>query len=1084
MKPATIRKIFLLGTVSLALLFTSCENFLKAQDTANQIKDAIEIANSNPTTIYIEAEKDSGTVTPAQVRVKKHETFEMKFSPSDNWKFIGWEVLDRTTMEPVADAIKFDDATKLEVKASFVKPAENLVIRPKCLLLPAITSSTPGAAQASYANTPIKITFNMPMEDESVTAEDSLFKYGPQNIYISYGSVYIAEYFEEPRFNSDKTVLTLTPKASALQSFIATENKPFIDVQVSFGGKIIVKNGENELSMANTAQEITARYRKDTESTPPEKYAFYAAADSDYSTHFTQAALSTFTNTEILQNRANGKIYIYGRYYDADSGVNTITLTEKHTNARDGSLAPVTQDPVYFTAANANFTDDGNGTTTFCIEYDLKSDDGAILISITVSDGCDISAPEETFTVIKDSVLDLSGVELWNFKPGEAFINDFTDDGTETGNPIQYDNWPDIVKNIKLDAIHKQLYKDYYVPETELHEVSITYNSTPHNMIFDSTSNIWSFNINDISDISKIELTLTIEDDSGHRATKEFSFPDIPTFINVEQVGMSSRYNAYFSTQAKMTRIIGVFDQTSSGTTKRQYRKGDENSLSGLMYAGDSESQYSSFKFFFINGYLAGYFTQAISVTDSKAVDSSLPAVRVKNATVLPNDDGDFLIYKVTIDDTNGNPWNTYSAIMAQTAINGAADATFFFTKDAMYDEFSLAYEQRRYDSPLGIKLIGITSENISPNSTYDHNDMPPEWYSLCYPSTNPAVYEKIKPTFSATDTGYRSISAIYESGKQTYSPLLIPKCYDYMIPAIAQDRQSGIKKIVVNSNGNIWTYNENEFITSEDFAWKWEEGEVYGISLSSIPPIWDADKEINTLSVKFYDAYDNCLEWNGYYTHSAIPSFSLKTETTNTLVSEEYENSLYNWRLGIVKLVVSNSTTGACTWSKHKDIDSVPTVSNGSNGGKVFTYSNVSLPTTDSFVKVIATASLEDDLRSTNFGHSVPYYFYTGSTKNSGNYDYITPLGSSKTSVLVASDAPTFVHTLVTKYPLSECQDWSVERWEHNHKHIGDKYLSFPTITAQKYTIPVDQMDDGDCYVVIAHFADGTSAIGEVMQK
>ena len=125
----------------------------------------------------------------------------------------------------------------------------------------------------------------------------------------------------------------------------------------------------------------------------------------------------------------------------------------------------------------------------------------------------------------------------------------------------------------------------------------------------------------------------------------------------------------------------------------------------------------------------------------------------------------------------------------------------------------------------------------------------------------------------------------------------------------------------------------------------------------------------------------------------------------------------------------------------------------------------------------------------SKNFGNSVPYYFYTGSTKNSGDYDYVIKNGASKSSVLVASDAPTFVHTIVTKYPLSECQNWSVDRWEHNHKHFGDKYMTFPTENpiAKKYTIPdacMNSMDTGDCYVVIAHFADGTSAISEVMQK
>lgn len=302
MKSVAIKKSFLLGTVSLALLFTSCENFLKAHDTAEQIKEAIEIANSNPTTIYIEAEKDSGTVTPAQVRVKKHETFEMKFTPADNWKFIGWEVLDSKTNKAVTDAVNFDDATKLEAKARLLKPVDNLVIKAKCLLLPAVISSTPSTTQAAFANTPITINFNMPMEDQAVTSAASLFKYGSQNVYISFGSVDMSDYFEEPIFNATKTVLTIIPKAGALRSFIETLNKPFIDIQVSFGSNIQVKNGDTNLSLDKDLPEIIVRYKKDVEQTPPEKYEFYAAESSTSSTHFTQAALSTFTNTQILQN--------------------------------------------------------------------------------------------------------------------------------------------------------------------------------------------------------------------------------------------------------------------------------------------------------------------------------------------------------------------------------------------------------------------------------------------------------------------------------------------------------------------------------------------------------------------------------------------------------------------------------------------------------------------------------------------------------------------------------------------------------------------------------------------------------------
>ena len=1065
--------IFFSAICITVLLFASCENFLKAQDTAEQIKEAIEIANSNPTTIYIEAEKDSGTVTPSQVRVKKKETFDMKFSPADNWKFIGWGVYDRNTNEPVTDAIKFDDATKLEVKATVLKAVDNLIIRPDCLKLPAIVSATPGDGQASYANTPIKLTFNMQMEEKSVTTEDSLFKYGPQNIYISYGSVYMAEYFEEPRFNSDKTVLTLTPKASKLQNFIATENKPFIDIQVSFGEKIIVKNGDNELPVANDSQEITVRYRKDTETTPPDKYDFYASASSDFSKHFTQDALSTFTDSKILQNRTNGKIYIYGRYYDADSGVSTVTLTEKHTNARDGSLAPVTQDPKIFTAANADFMDDGNGTTTFCIEYDLKSDDGAILISVIVKDGCDIPAEEEqTFTVIKDSGIDLSGVELWNldFVVTDSNTKFFTYDGTEDAEKIPYEEYQSMIKEIKLNALNKRIYASCYTAENDMSVVLSYKDNSEHNMIYDSEKNRWSYTLNDVTDVSSLELKLTVTDDLNNTDTKVFIFPEMPNLITIDLIREEADFiqcNALFSTKSKFTNLISSPEYISGAVAKICYISNEDN------LATNMNSDRGRYRFALLNNFLAGPLTPEYTTDDRKIENSNLPPVVVKNATMNPSSEGEYLNISITIDTDNGNPWDTYESIIAQHSVaEGQGIVVSVVEKNALSVNFNVPFTVKKYNSPNFVKLIGFTSTEVSPSADYN-------WFYIGTPSQNPAKFDNRKPSANnwSSDNLYAySIGAMYKT-----FPNLTDR-YDFMMPYAVTDYETGIKKLEVITNGGYRIYSGNS-LTLKELYFDLEDGIIHSFGdtyLIPFIPIWDADKENNDLIIKFYDAQDNCLEWHGNISFITPPSFSLKKNTVNTLISDETYETLYRWRLGITKL---NPDTNV--WSNHTEITTTPGESTGANEGKVYTYTNVDLPL-NQFVKVVSTAALEDNTSTPKFGNSVPYYIYTGSTKNSHEYDYVASLGSSKSEVLVVSDAPTFVHTLVTKYPLSECQNWTVEQWEHNHKHIGDKYMTFPTEnpTARKYTIPVGSMDTGDCYVVIAHFADGTSAMSEVMQK
>ena len=144
-----IGKAVLGGTVLCAVL-CGCNNFLAGGNVKNELEELIEIANTPAVTYYVTADKDSGTVTPSQLRGKKKETFDIMFTPSDNWKFLNWEVLDRTTGEPVTDALSFADETKLETKVTVINPKENLTIHPKCILVPVVTEIYPPYYPTGY----------------------------------------------------------------------------------------------------------------------------------------------------------------------------------------------------------------------------------------------------------------------------------------------------------------------------------------------------------------------------------------------------------------------------------------------------------------------------------------------------------------------------------------------------------------------------------------------------------------------------------------------------------------------------------------------------------------------------------------------------------------------------------------------------------------------------------------------------------------------------------------------------------------------------------------------------------------------
>ena len=88
-------------------IFSSCDNFLNAKNIKNEIEESIEIANSSVITYNITNEKGSGSVTPQQIKVKKKEVFELVYEPEENWQFICWEVLDKTSGKVVEDAVYF-----------------------------------------------------------------------------------------------------------------------------------------------------------------------------------------------------------------------------------------------------------------------------------------------------------------------------------------------------------------------------------------------------------------------------------------------------------------------------------------------------------------------------------------------------------------------------------------------------------------------------------------------------------------------------------------------------------------------------------------------------------------------------------------------------------------------------------------------------------------------------------------------------------------------------------------------------------------------------------------------------------------
>ena len=130
-------------------------------------------------------------------------------------------------------------------------------------------------------------------------------------------------------------------------------------------------------------------------------------------------------------------------------------------------------------------------------------------------------------------------------------------------------------------------------------------------------------------------------------------------------------------------------------------------------------------------------------------------------------------------------------------------------------------------------------------------------------------------------------------------------------------------------------------------------------------------------------------------------------------------------------------------------------------------------------FVKIFA------DTSSGGYIKSRPIYVYAGDS-GSGDYDWLMQKSDTDNYLLVSSDAPVYVHTLVTQQPYETCKNWSVDEWEYFKENYNDKYFDFDSTDhfPRRYTIPLDSISSGSSYIVIAHFADNHVETSKVFVK
>ena len=140
-----------------------------------------------------------------------------------------------------------------------------------------------------------------------------------------------------------------------------------------------------------------------------------------------------------------------------------------------------------------------------------------------------------------------------------------------------------------------------------------------------------------------------------------------------------------------------------------------------------------------------------------------------------------------------------------------------------------------------------------------------------------------------------------------------------------------------------------------------------------------------------------------------------------------------------------------------------------------IYTIPNVTI-TSNKYIKAVTVLNYGELTKSLLFFNGIP--------SSGASTDKLIDMGDY---FFVSSDQPVYMCTASTKHSMHECINWTSEKWETMHLIYNERLLDFSPDnfgSIKTYNLDTTPLDDGDCYVVIAHYADGHTVMSNVMEK
>ena len=435
------------GIICLVLtLFISCNGFFTDNNLDEKIKAAIEYANAKSYDIRIECDEVYGKIISAtNVTKKEGDKFDIEFKIAEGVLFSTLKAYSRTNDNQLVELdsanIIFSECPSYasdiyKITVTFVKAADNIIIKPVCSVIPKIVDVFPPYLPSGYEqDSTIKITFNKSVDPESFGNFSCIF------IELAEGGD-LSDYYETPYFTNDNTVLNIPAVfGKNIISYTSSNNTADIKVILDFTSACDVdgihfdksithnfrinKNRDtikpliNEIHLYSTNDTTDYFYREISEE-PVENWS--------KDTVYKEGDVVLYKYGTYSQNHVS-KLYLTLACSDNQSGIDNVRIYETFLKDVEGK-----SNEKESTYRDYEVIEQGIDKTTGQKFYSLAADyyfteeaDGLIRLDIYAIDNVSNSSVPKTFYVIKDTVP--SGLNKSFIRPNGPFSSTLNNNG-------------------------------------------------------------------------------------------------------------------------------------------------------------------------------------------------------------------------------------------------------------------------------------------------------------------------------------------------------------------------------------------------------------------------------------------------------------------------------------------------------------------------------------------------------------------------------------------------------------------------------------------------------------------------------